>query len=103
MIVRLWKGRATQNRRDAYVEHFNTEVLPDLNALEGFLGARLMRRTVGDGVEFLVMTEWDSLEAIKRFAGEDYEKAVVEPSAVAALESFDETVIHYEVVTRSGH
>jgi len=99
MIVRTWRGRAAKDRPEDYSRHFNRTVLPQLRELEGFLGALLLRRETPDGLEFLAVTQWDSVAAIKRFAGEDYERAVVEPGAVAALESFDEKVRHYEVIS----
>ncbi len=102
MIVRTWRGRAAKDRPEDYQRHFDKAVLPELQQLGGFLGALLLRRETAEGLEFLVLTQWASLDAIKGFAGEDYERAVVEPGAVAALESFDETVSHYDVLTRVG-
>jgi heme-degrading monooxygenase HmoA len=98
MIVRTWRGRAAKSRPDDYKRHFEGAVLPELHSLDGFLGAMLLRREAEGDLEMLVITRWASLDAIKSFAGEDYERAVVEPGAVAALESFDETVTHYEVI-----
>jgi heme-degrading monooxygenase HmoA len=65
---------------------------------EGFLGATLTRQEENGRIEFLVMRRWASLDAIRAFAGDMLERAVVEPGAVAALESFDKTVSHYEVI-----
>jgi heme-degrading monooxygenase HmoA len=98
MIVRAWRGRARASNPGAYVEHFKRNVLPELRTIEGFLGASLLRQNRPDDVEFLVLTRWSSIEAIRGFAGDDVRKAVVEPEAVAALASFDATVQHYEVV-----
>jgi heme-degrading monooxygenase HmoA len=66
--------------------------------LPGFIGAHLSRRTIGDRVEFLVLTRWQSIDAIRVFTGADVGKAVVEPAAMAALTDFDSTVQHYEVI-----
>ena len=74
------------------------KVVPELRLLPGFAGAQLSRRELDDKVEFLVLTRWQSLAAIRAFAGADIEKAVVEPNAVAALMEFDKTVRHYEVL-----
>ena len=98
MIVRMWRGRAALSNPLAYSGHFRRRVLPELERIEGFLGASLLRRDGGDAVEFLVLTRWASMDAIRAFAGDDVEKAVVEPEAVAALAAFDHTVQHYEVV-----
>ena len=64
----------------------------------GFAGAQLGRRQLGDKIEFLVLTRWRSMDAIRAFAGKAVEQAVVEPGAVAALIEFDSRVRHYEVV-----
>jgi heme-degrading monooxygenase HmoA len=102
MIVRTWRGRALKDRPGAYQQHFDTAVLPALENLPGFLGAMLLRREQAGRLEFLVITRWESLDAIKGFTGEDFERAVVEPGAVAALESFDDRVSHYDVISRAG-
>jgi heme-degrading monooxygenase HmoA len=98
MIIRTWRGRAAPSGSQAYPDHFRRNVLPELRGIDGFHGASLVRRDLGKEVEFLVLTRWASMEAIRRFAGEKAELAVVEPEAVAALVSFDRTVEHYEVV-----
>jgi heme-degrading monooxygenase HmoA len=72
--------------------------VPELRLLPSFAGAQLSRRELDDKVKFLVLTRWQSLAAIRAFAGADIEKAVVEPNTVAALMEFDKTVRHYEVL-----
>ena len=98
MIIREWRGRASPSKADAYPKHFHNKVVPELRRVPGFVGAQLMRRQLDDNIEFLVLTRWQSLDAIRAFSGTDVEKAVVEPGAVAALVGFDTTVQHYEVV-----
>jgi heme-degrading monooxygenase HmoA len=98
MIVRLWRGRTAVDRAEIYVQHLFDAVLPTLEALPGFRGVTVLRRLDGQEVEFVVQTHWESMEAIKRFAGQKPEMAVVEPAARAVLSSFDATVLHYEVV-----
>jgi heme-degrading monooxygenase HmoA len=98
MIVRTWRGRASLSKPDDYVRHFRTNVVAELRAVEGFLGATLVRQVRPDDIEFLVITRWRSMDAIKRFAGDAVGRAVVEPGAVMALASYDEFVEHYEVV-----
>lgn len=98
MIVRAWRGRAAKSNPGAYIEHFRRNVLPVLREIEGFLGASLLRANRAEDVEFLVLTRWASMDAIRAFAGEDATRAVVEPEAVAALSDYDRTVQHYEVV-----
>jgi len=98
MIIRAWRGRASRSKSDAYPGHFREAVVPELRNVPGFLGAQLSRRPEGDRVEFLVLTRWQSMEAVRAFAGPAVDKAVVEPGAIAALDDFDATVRHYEVI-----
>jgi heme-degrading monooxygenase HmoA len=98
VIVREWRGRAALGQERAYPKHFRDSVLPQLRKVEGFLGARLLRRKLPDAVEFVVLTRWSSLHAIKAFAGDDIDRAVVEPAAVAALVDYDREVRHYELL-----
>jgi heme-degrading monooxygenase HmoA len=97
-IVRAWRGRAALSMPDAYPRHFHDNVLPELRAIAGFLGASLLRCERQDHIEFLVLTHWASMDAIRSFAGANATQAVVEPQAVAALIDFDRTVAHYETV-----
>jgi heme-degrading monooxygenase HmoA len=98
MIIREWRGRALRAREGAYVDHFNNSVLPQLKNIPGFIGANLMSRPKGDLIEFVVLTRWVSLDAVRSFAGPRPERAVVEPAAAAALTDFDPTVQHYEIL-----
>ncbi len=98
MIVRAWRGRASPSMPAAYPDHFRKNVLPELKSVEGFLGATLLKQEAAAGIEFLVLTRWVSMDAIRGFAGSDVAKAVVEPEAIAALVDYDRTVQHYEVV-----
>lgn len=98
MIIREWRGRAPRTRAGEYPTHFRTRVVHELRDVPGFVGATLSKREEGEGVEFVVLTRWRSLEAIRAFAGDDLERAVVEPGAVAALSDYDHTVRHYEVI-----
>jgi heme-degrading monooxygenase HmoA len=73
-------------------------VRPKLEQLAGFQGLYLLRRRGLEEIEFLVLTLWESMDAVRAFAGDEPELAVVEPEARAALVRFDRTVSHYEVV-----
>ena len=72
--------------------------MSELRGLPGFLGAHLCRRDLGGTIEFLVLTKWRSLDAVRSFAGDDAGKAIVEPEGVAALVDFDDRVQHYETI-----
>ena len=97
MIVRMWRGQATAANADAYEHFVTTRVFAELPAIEGHRGAYLLKRPVGDEVEFIAVTLWDSLAAIRTFAGEAIDRAVVEPEARAILSSFDDVVRHFEL------
>jgi heme-degrading monooxygenase HmoA len=98
MVIREWRGRAIAAEADAYPRHFHDQVLPGLRDVPGFLGASLSRRSLGERIEFLVLTRWQSIEAVRGFAGDNVSHAIVEPGAVAALVEFDPIARHYDVI-----
>jgi heme-degrading monooxygenase HmoA len=98
VISRVWHGRTTRENADAYEELLRTEILPGIQRVPGYRGASLLRRDVDDEVEFMAITRFDSLDAVREFAGEDYELAVIEPEARRLLSTFDEQSAHYETV-----
>jgi heme-degrading monooxygenase HmoA len=88
-----------RSKAEAYPKHFHDNVVvPELRLIPGFAGAQLSCLERDDKIKFLVLTRWQSLDAIRAFAGADIAMAVVEPNAVAALVEFDRTVRHYEVL-----
>ena len=98
MIIREWRGRSTRERSAEYPKHFLDTVVPQLRCVPGFVGAYLCERQEAGHVEFLVMTQWASMDAVRAFAGADPESAVVEPGAIAALMDYDQVVRHYQVL-----
>lgn len=98
MIARHWRGLARREYADAYVEHLQSATLPQLVQVPGFHDASVLRRDVPEGVEFLVVTVWKSLEAIRRFAGSDIESAVVPAKVQKMMIEYDRRARHYEVV-----
>jgi heme-degrading monooxygenase HmoA len=100
MISRQWRGLTRAGQASAYVRHLKEETFPALRRLSGFRGASILKRDVGEGVEFLIVTEWDSLDAIRAFAGADVEVAVVPPAVQAMMIEFDRSARHYELVER---
>jgi len=98
MIARIWRGWAPRASADDYQRHYESEVGEHLRAVSGFRGARLLRREDGQEVMFTSITFFTSLAAIRGFAGDDYERAVVEDAARQALTRWDERVSHHEVV-----
>jgi heme-degrading monooxygenase HmoA len=97
MIVRLWRGQATRDNADAYHAHVTQNVFPALTEMDGHKGSYLLKREVAERVEFLAVTLWESLEAVRQFAGDDMDEAVVEPEARAVLAEFDRSVRHFQV------
>ena len=102
MIARIWRGWAPSATADDYQRHYETEVRGHLRDVNGFRGARLLRRDDGPEVMFTSITFFGSLDAIRGFAGDDYEVAVVEEAAQRALSRWDERVSHHEVVAELG-
>jgi len=98
VIARIWRGWAPLATAGDYQRHYETEVSAHLRAVSGFRGARLLRRTDGSEVMFTSITLFTSLDAIRGFAGDDYELAVVEEAARQVLSRWDEQVSHHEVV-----
>lgn len=96
VITRMWRGWARSTEADRYEEHYRSEVLSTLRQVPGFQGARLLRRTVGGETEFVSLTFFDGLDAVRGFAGSDYETAVVAEEARKVLVRFDAHVCHYE-------
>ncbi len=99
MIARLWHGWTKPENADAYENLLKTQIFPGILArnIAGFQKIELLRRAAGDEVEFITLMYFSSLDAIRAFAGEDYEVAVVPPAARAVLSRFDARSVHYEV------
>jgi heme-degrading monooxygenase HmoA len=99
MISRIWHGWTTPGNANAYEALLTEEIFTGIAQREiaGFRGIQLLRREAGDEVEFATIMRFDSLEAVRIFAGQDYEIAVVPPKARALLSRFDARSQHYEV------
>jgi heme-degrading monooxygenase HmoA len=105
MISRIWHGWTTRDNADKYEAMLKEEIFVGIQNrhIRGFKGIQLLRREVGDEVEFVTMMLFDSLDAVREFAGEDYEMAVVPEKARTLLSHFDERSQHYEMrVERKG-
>jgi heme-degrading monooxygenase HmoA len=97
MIERHWKGIARIDQADNYVKHLINETFPTLSLMKGFVKASILKRQVDEGVEFLVVTAWESIAAIRQFAGEEVEVANVPTEARAMMVTFDAFARHYAV------
>jgi heme-degrading monooxygenase HmoA len=98
MISRQWRGLAKSSHADKYVEHLRQETIPKLKEIPGFVSASILRRSVPHGVEFLIVTTWESIDAIQGFAGTDVETAVVPPRVQEMMVEFNNRVRHYQIV-----
>jgi heme-degrading monooxygenase HmoA len=100
VILRYWRGWTTAANSDAYEDIVTNQILPGIAArcIDGYRGAYLLRRKLADEVEFATIMLFDSLDAVRAFAGEHYETAYVPPAARAVLSEFDATSAHYEVL-----
>jgi heme-degrading monooxygenase HmoA len=97
MIARVWRGWAPAGTADDYQRHYETDVAAHLKQVPGFRGARLLRQRDGDEVLFTSITFFADLDAVRGFAGERFDLAVLEDAARAALSRWDERVAHHEV------
>jgi heme-degrading monooxygenase HmoA len=102
MISRIWHGYTRPDDADSYETLLRDEVITGIEdrSIEGFREIQVFRRELGDEVEFITVMWFDSLDAIRAFAGEDYEASVVPPAARALLARFDQRSQHYEVRER---
>ncbi len=100
MISRVWHGWTSRKNADAYEELLRTEIFPGIakRSIQGYRGIHLLRRDVDDGVEFVTIMWFDSLDAVRAFAGEDYEVAVVPAKARQLLSRFDSRSAHYQAI-----
>ncbi len=99
MYSRVWHGWTALANADAYESLLKSEVLTGIKnrQIAGYRGVHLFRRNLGNEVEFVTVMWFDSMEAVRAFAGQDYEAAVVPPKARALLSKFDQRSQHYEV------
>jgi heme-degrading monooxygenase HmoA len=97
MISREWTCHCTPSKADRYEELLLTRILPRLDNVDGCHGAYVFRREIDGEVEFVVTHLFDSLDAVRGFAGDDYEAAVVPAEARALLTDFDLTARHFQV------
>jgi len=100
MIARIWHGYTTFENADSYEHLLREEIFEGIKNKEmhGFKSIQLFRRNIDQQTEFITLMMFDSIEAVKAFAGEQYEVAVVPEKSRKLLSSFDATSQHYEVV-----
>ena len=99
MVSRIWHGYTSPENADVYENLLREEIFTGIvgRQISGFRNIQLFRRVLGGEVEFITVMWFDDIAAVKQFAGEDYEIAVVPPSARKVLSHFDDRSQHYEV------
>jgi len=101
MIVRMWHGRVPTKKAKAYQEFTNQRAIPDYQSVPGNISVHILERQEDDITHFITLTFWESLDAIRGFAGDDLEKAKYYPEDKDFLLEFEPRVVHYEVVGQS--
>jgi heme-degrading monooxygenase HmoA len=100
MIARTWHGMTAASKADEYLDYLNKTGVPEYRATLGNLGVYVFRRIEGNMAHFLLLTLWESEEAIKRFAGPNMEKAKYYPEDEHYLLELEPNVTHYEVLVK---
>jgi len=98
MIARIWHGMTAAAKADAYLKYLEASGIEEYRRTEGNRGVYVLRRVVGDRAHFLLVSLWESLEAVRLFAGSDFERAVYFPRDKEFLLEFESTVTHYAVL-----
>jgi heme-degrading monooxygenase HmoA len=95
----MWRGWTRPEDADAYERFLIDELFPSMQRIDGFRGAEVLRRPDGDEVAFVTLTRFSSRDAILAFAGDDYERPVLEPRALELLSRHDGRALHFDTVT----
>ena len=100
MISRLWHGWTSRENAGAYEDLLRREILPGIHRVKGYRGALLLRKDAGDEIEFVTLTMFDSMDAVRAFAGDNYGAPVVPAEARKLLSRFDARAEHYQTILR---
>ena len=102
MIARIWRGITLKEKADDYLAYLHGTGLPDYAKTPGNRGVTVLRRDQGDHCEVMLISLWESMDAVRAFAGENEDAAVIEPRAEELLTEYDPLVRHFDVVVRTG-
>jgi len=103
VIARLWHGFTKPEHADAYEAMLKPELLRGLSKVKGYLGSYLLRRNIGNEVEFITIIHWESIDAIRAVAGPDHETAVIPEERRQYLSHYDAKAAHYQIVSVHGY
>jgi|SRR5437899_4883297 len=98
MMAGIWHAYTTSTNAHDYEATLKSDVLPGIKEVRGYLCSYILRRSSGDEVEFVTVLLWESRDALRAFAGPDYELAIVPAGRRRFLLHYDERAAHYEVV-----
>jgi heme-degrading monooxygenase HmoA len=99
VIARIWHGYTKPEHADSYEAMLKPELLPGISKVKGYRSSYLLRRDQGDEVEFITIMLWDSIDAIRAFAGQDYETSVIPEERRKYLSRHDAKAAHYEIAS----
>ena len=102
MITRMWRGWTAQTAADDYERFLLDELFPSMLQIQGFRGADVLRRPDGGEVAFVTLVRFAALRDVKDFAGDDWERPVIEPRAAELLTRWDDQAAHYETTSFAG-
>jgi len=102
MIERHWKGIAKREMAKDYIIHLKNDTFKRLTTIRGFISAKILKREVAQGIEFLIVTKWQNVDAIRGFAGANIDIAVVPDHVQELMITYDKTVQHYGVDFETG-
>jgi heme-degrading monooxygenase HmoA len=97
MIARIWKGRTNVEQFEEYTDFTRRTAIPDYSNTDGFIGLTFLRKKIDAEAHYTLITYWKDVDSIRRFAGEDYERAKYYPEDARFLLDFPERVEHYDV------
>jgi len=98
MIVRTWVAHTTPDRESAYLEKAKQIALPHLQSVEGYLGAHFLKRPVDNKLEILVITYWESIQALKSLTGDDLAGVYLPSEIASTLVSYDNEAFNYDCI-----
>jgi antibiotic biosynthesis monooxygenase (ABM) superfamily enzyme len=102
VVARTWQGWTARGDADAYERFLRDSLIPQMRQLDGFRGIHILRRDLGDEVEFVTVSMFESLDAVRAFAGDDYETPVIEPEAERLLARYERQAAHYNAAFEHG-
>jgi heme-degrading monooxygenase HmoA len=102
VIARVWHGYTMPEHADAYESMLKPELLPGVSKVKGYKGSYLLRRNVGNEVEFITIMLWESIDSIRAVAGANYETAVIPEERRKYLTHYDAKSAHYEIASVHG-